>query len=391
MRGAGGDECDAGAAAAAAECDAGAAAVEPVAMAMSRAQVERQLLLGSKEEQFQALRALQALSENSAAARDWMSSPAAAGVEDAVDEDTAQLLAAVTIIKNLKNELDGLAAEKEALARNCELHESIQEEMVANREVMQKTLQKKQEEVDGLTRTCELSEQRVDRAKAVARDGLADLKRVKANAERDIAAARREKLTTKNKLKQVQEQNEQLKVELQEAQVLIKSTYNAVDDERKKKVAAEKVSYTAQANADKEIDRITKKMDALTNQIARMDDAEKHATEDRRQLKADVKAEQRKTAVAQEKTAEAEHALEKKQQEIDALKERRPTAPYPTAPSGSECVICMARSPTFAHVKCGHLIYCDTCATEMNEKKDCPVCRQQFVQKEVHHLVKIYD
>ena len=143
--------------AAAAECDAGAATVEPVAM--SRAQLERQLIFEDQKEQFDALCALQAAAENSAAASDWLSSPAAAGVENAAEEDTDERVAAVTIIENLLMELDVLAAEKKELARRCDSITSI-EEQLSKREEQDKRIADLTAQLAAARASTEESEQR---------------------------------------------------------------------------------------------------------------------------------------------------------------------------------------------------------------------------------------
>lgn len=220
-------------------------------------------------------------------------------------------------------------------------------------------------------------------AEAIRIRAQRDIAAAETNAKLDIAAARREKLSTKNRLiAQHNIEKEQLKQEAANADKAAKAEACKKDKEIKE-------LHAKMESMLKTVERQEAKTERQEAKIERQEAEEKLLIEERQKNKAATKAEQRKTREAQKQCEAQKEKIEALEEEIEALKkmkERRPTAP-----SALECVLCMEMPPTSAHANCGHLIYCDICAIEMNENMECPVCRKSFVQEEVKHLLKIYD
>ena len=212
----------------------------------------------------------------------------------------------------------------------------------------------------------EISNQRVDRAKAVARDSLADLNRVKADAERvkkeaehDLMVAREEKKNTKDKLIKANGAKRMLEIELQEANARILRTDECLNNEHDLKVRAENQARTAEATLREARQKI--------DEVQREKNIHAAAAKKERKDRIDV------------------------QKRLDAM--TAAMALRVTVPHGTGCVVCGDGTPaTHLMTQCGHTTLCRTCADTFVEREEttCYLCRARFDKNKVRPVVQVY-
>lgn len=225
------------------------------------------------------------------------------------------------------------------------------------------------DKVNLLKHELEISQQRVDNAKALARDSLAslaELKRVKEDAERvkkeaehDIEVARKEKRMTKGKLKEANKAKKKLEIELQEAGAIIRRTNECLNNEHDLKVRAEEQARTAEATL-REARQKYHKVEELKNiQVA---------------------------AVKKERNDRLD--VQKRLDVMTAAVVRRVTIK-----DGTGCVFCLVELATHLMVQCGHTILCKKCADEFvkDKKTTCYVCNTPFDKNTVRPVVQVYN